>query len=153
MNKKISEEAQAKAVELKKAFEEKAREDLINFLQDTSLQMLFHFYLGMEKLDLLKATNNYSKELKLHGNRFLKALEKDVATKIDKLYDNNPEFSTNMFQQLEYTAKKWSDSVLFADYPIINRMVDEFVKDPEHWRNNVVAQFNKMDSDIQNEVE
>lgn len=127
--------------------EEESREKLIHFLQDKSLKMYFHFSLGLESLDYLKVTEEYKKELKLHGNRFLAALEKNITPKIDALYENSPEFTQNMQTQMDELAGKWS-AVLFGDYPVINKMADEFKKDPERWRDNVQMQFNRLDADL-----
>jgi hypothetical protein len=125
--------------------EARAREQLIQFLQDKSLKMYFHFALGLESLEYLKITEEYKKDLKLHGNRFLKSLEKNILTKMDQLYPNNPEFTSNMERVLDETAGKWSQ-LLFADYICVNEMADVFLEDPENFRKNVRAKFIKLDT-------
>lgn len=141
------EEIKAKVADIEATREAEAKEKLIRTLQDKSLKAIFHLAIGLESMDYLKVTDNYSKELKLHGNRFLAALEKHIAPKIDALYVDSPEFTTNLLQQIEGVGDAWSE-VLFSDYPVINQMKDDFLKDPEHYRSTVKMQFNRLDADI-----
>lgn len=126
--------------------EERAKKHLIQFLQDNTLKAMFHLYLGLEYFENIKVTEDYNRNLKLHGNRFLKELEKTVTAKIDVLYPEEPEFTTNMMQQLDEIATEFSTGVLFADMPIIVKMIQEFKKDPENFRKNTVMKFNKLDA-------
>lgn len=141
-------EQRRKKIEAEKL--QKQREEIIQFLQDKSLKMYFHFALGLESLEHLKVTEEYKKDLKLHGNRFLKSLEQHVLAKMDKLYPNNPEFTSNMERVLDETAGKWSQ-LLFADYIVANEMATAIVEDPKYWRENIRAQFNRIDADLKTE--
>ncbi len=124
-----------------------AEQRLIQFLMDKSLRMFFHFSLGMECLEHLKVTeDNYSQAVKLRGNQFLKELEKFIISKIDKLYNENPQWTTNFQNELDKTAKSWSH-IMISDFPVINRMKEEFDKDPDHWRDNVRMAYEGLDSD------
>lgn len=126
---------------------EAERQRVIELLQHKTLTVLFLFQIGLENFDVLIPTEFYKKDTKLHGNKFVKCLERDVTHRIDKLYESNPEFSTNMFSQTEQMVKRMAQ-IQFADFPYVNAMLEEFLKDPKKWRENLEVKFKVLDSDL-----
>lgn len=128
---------------------EAERQKLMNFLQEKSLKMIFHSALALEAHDCLKPTTHYNKTMKLYGNKFVKELEKSAEDNLLKIYSDkeNEEFTANMMSQIEQVIEKMC-YVQFADYPLLNKLLDAFLEDKEFWKENIIAQFNRLDADV-----
>ncbi len=148
--KKIPTHAEVKAqIEERKATQlAEERKKMITFLQQKTLKVLFTFQIGLEAMDFLVPTEFYQngKDMKMHGNRFVKSLEKNVSTQIDNLYDNNPEFTINLFREIEEMLDNLA-KLEFHDYPFMNQHIKDFLDNKEELSKKMQVQFTKLDSD------
>jgi hypothetical protein len=128
------------------AFEER-KAKLMEFIHDKALITIFTSALNVEAMDALLPTTHYNKVLKMHGNKYLAEITKVVNTQYLGLYNDNPEFTQNMTDQMEQVISKLS-SIQFADYPLLNKVLDEFITDKEYWKDNLLIQFNRLDADL-----
>ena len=145
-------EVQAKIKEREEQRLAMEKEQMIKFLQQKTLKVLFTFQVGLEAMDFLVPTEFYQKgkDMKLHGNRFVKALEREVEGRVDGLYKHDPQFTTAMFSQVEQMMEKMA-KVDFADFPMLNAMLDAFLEDKENWRQVLKVQMARLDSDLTQE--
>jgi hypothetical protein len=130
----------------KAAFEQR-KSEIMEFIHDKALVTIFTSALNVEAMDALLPTTHYNKELKMHGNKYLDLLTKVVNNQYLGLYKDNPEFTQNMTDQMEQVISKLS-SIQFADYPLLNIMLDAFITDKDFWKDNLLIQFNRLDADL-----
>lgn len=135
----------AKRERQEKRREEQERERMMNVLYDKSLKMIFHSALALEAHDALVPTVNYKHEFKRDGDRFQKHLIRVTEQNFNKVYRQDPEFTTNMFQQVEGVIEKLC-LLTFNDYPLLNKVLEEFHKDKENYRDNLQLEFNRLDA-------
>lgn len=126
---------------------EQEKQRAMQFLQEKVLGFYFHLALAIEKHDYLVPTLVYNKALKRDGNRTLQHMEEIMDSHFQVLYDDNPEFTTNMFAKIEKVIERIA-MVEFGDYPILLELLEEFHHDKEMWRDNVVSKFNILDADL-----
>ena len=149
MTKKIPTQADIKERQRKREEErQKANEErVLRFLQDKALGFYFHTALAVEKHDVLVPTKAYNKAFKRDGNRVLKHMEKVINENFERLYSDDPEFTTNMFAKIERAIDLMA-MVEFADYPVLVELLEEFHNNKDAWRANVISKFNILDADL-----
>ena len=112
-------------------------------IQKKILKVLFLGQLLLEANDDLADTPFFKQQLKHNCNKLNKSVEGIIKEQLTKVYKQDPTFSTNMFNNIDSFIERVSEMEV-GDYPLVNKMLDEFIKDKEYWKDNLVMEFNKV---------
>ncbi len=126
---------------------EKRKEAVHEFLYDKVLKTMFFSAVATEAMDHLKPTTHYVRAMKRDGERFSAHLEKLFDNQYTELYKIAPTFSTNMLKCIEGVIEKLC-LVQFSEYPVLNKVLEEFLIDKENYKKNIVIHFDKIEEKI-----
>jgi len=107
------------------------------------LKVLLYGQLLIEANDDLEETPFFKKTLKHTVNKATQEVEKQIKTQIERVYKADNEFCTNIFNQIDNAIGKIAEFGV-DEMPMINKLLDEYKKDPKYWKDNLIVQFNKV---------
>ncbi len=105
----------------------------------------FYAQLLLESLDELEGTRIYRQSLKFKIKQAQQELEKQNSKYIDAMFKNDEEFLTNLQTHTDKLLNKISRLGL-SEIPLVNKILDEYQKDSDHWKENLTIQFTKLNT-------
>ena len=114
-------------------------------LQIKTLKLLLLAELTVEAMDDIKGTYLYKGKLKQHGNIMLNVLNPMLHKQLVNVYNEDPELTTNLFNNLDGLMKKLA-TMNVVDLTMINQIHDHYSKNPEDWQNTYNIEFDKLNT-------
>lgn len=108
------------------------------------LKVLFLGQLLMEANDDLEKTPYYKQKLKNVVKRANDEIEKQIKIQLEKVFSQDNQMCINLFNHVDDFITKTSGLGL-DELPLVNKMLDEYLADPEHWKDNLTIEFNKIE--------
>lgn len=105
----------------------------------------FYSQLLLEALDELEVTPVFRQSLKFKVKQAQKELEIQTSKLLDAMYGNDEEFLVNLQEHTDGLITRLSKLGL-DELPLVNKVIDEYLKDSDHWKENLTLQFTKLNS-------
>lgn len=101
--------------------------------------------LMLEAMDDVKELPIFKQSLKFKVNQAEKELEKQLAVYINRFAKNDEEFYMNIQNHIDALITTIS-SLGLEELPLVNKIIDEYIKDKDHWKENLTVEFNKLNN-------
>ena len=101
--------------------------------------------LMLEAMDEVKGLPIFKHSLKRKINQAEQELEKELGKYMMTLTKNNEEFYYNLQTHIEDLITKLA-KLNIEELPLINKIIDEYMKDADNWKKNLTLQFKKLNS-------
>lgn len=95
-----------------------------------------------DAIEDLRNTSLFKQGVKQQANRMVKVLE-PYTKQLDAIYTKNPEFTTNLFNQLDQLIKKLAKSNVDG-LVMINQITEHYQKFPEDWNQFFSVEFDRL---------
>jgi len=105
----------------------------------------FYAQLLLESLDELEDTRVFRQSLKFKVKQAQLELEKQNSRFIETMFNNDEEFLTNLQTHTDEMLDKIS-RLGIDEIPLVNKILEEYEKDADHWKQNLTIQFQKLNS-------
>ena len=99
--------------------------------------------LMLEALDEVKELKIFKHSLKQKVKQAEQELEKELEKYINLFAKNDEEFFMNIQNHIDALVSKLS-SLGVEELPLVNKIIDEYLIDKDHWKENLVIQFNQI---------
>jgi hypothetical protein len=99
--------------------------------------------LMLEALDEVKDLKIFKHSLKYKVKQAEQELEIELEKYINLFAKNDEEFFMNIQNHIDALVSKLS-SLGVEELPLVNKIIDEYLIDKDHWKENLVIQFNKI---------
>lgn len=109
------------------------------------LKVLFLGQLLLEANDDLEKTPYFKHKLKNVVKRSSEEIERQIKLQLEKVFNHDNQMCVNLFNHVDEFISKASKLGL-DELPLVNKMLDEYLSDPEGWKEKVVVEFNKIDA-------
>lgn len=101
--------------------------------------------LMLEAFDDLKDTKIFKHSLKHKVKQAELELEKEIEKYVNKFAENDEEFFMNIQNHIDALVTKLS-TLGVEEIPLVNKIIDEYLNDKDHWKDNLVLQFKKLNN-------
>ena len=101
--------------------------------------------LMLEAMDEVKDLPIFKYSLKRKINQAEQELEKELGKYIMTLTKKDEEFYYNLQTHIEDLITKLS-KLSIEELPLVNKIIDEYMKDADNWKKNLTLQFKKLNS-------
>jgi hypothetical protein len=101
--------------------------------------------LMLEALDDVKETKIFKHSLKNKVNIAEKELEKELEKYINLFAKNDEQFYMNIQNHIDSLVTKLA-GLGIEELPLVNKIIDEYLNDKDHWKDNLTLQFKKLNS-------
>tara|TARA_R110002050_G_scaffold150400_7_gene277133 strand:- start:3935 stop:4297 length:363 start_codon:yes stop_codon:yes gene_type:complete len=109
----------------------------------TIVKATFYAQLLLESLDDVSELPIFKHSLKFKVKQAEKELEKATSRLLDTMYGNDEEFFVNLQKHTDSLISKLSKMGL-DELPLANHCLDEYIKDSDKWKENIIIQFTKL---------
>ena len=99
--------------------------------------------LMLEALDEVKELKIFKQSLKFKVKQAEQELERELEKYINLFAKNDEEFFMNIQNHIDALVSKLS-SLGVEELPLVNKIIDEYLNDKDHWKENLVIQFNQI---------
>lgn len=99
--------------------------------------------LMLEALDEVKELKIFKHSLKFKVKQAEQELERELEKYINLFAKNDEEFFMNIQNHIDALVSKLS-SLGVEELPLVNKIIDEYLNDKDHWKENLVIQFNEI---------
>ena len=99
--------------------------------------------LMLEALDEVKELKIFKHSLKFKVKQAEQELERELEKYINLFAKNDEEFFMNIQNHIDALVSKLS-SLGVEELPLVNKIIDEYLIDKDHWKENLVIQFNEI---------
>lgn len=99
--------------------------------------------LMLEALDEVKELKIFKHSLKFKVKQAEQELERELEKYINLFAKNDEEFFMNIQNHIDALVSKLS-SLGVEELPLVNKIIDEYLNDKDHWKENLVIQFNQI---------
>jgi len=97
--------------------------------------------LMLEALDDVKETKIFKHSLK----HKVKIAEKELEKYINLFAKNDEQFYMNIQNHIDSLVTKLA-GLGVEELPLVNKIIDEYLNDKDHWKDNLTLQFKKLNS-------
>ena len=105
----------------------------------------FYAQLLLESLDEVSTTSVFKHALKYKVKQAEQELEKATNKLLDTMYGNDQEFLVNLQKHTDELITRLSELGI-DELPLVNKILDEYQKDADHWKENLTIQFTKLNT-------
>jgi hypothetical protein len=99
--------------------------------------------LMLEALDEVKELKIFKHSLKFKVKQAEQELERELEKYVNLFAKNDEEFFMNIQNHIDALVSKLS-SLGVEELPLVNKIIDEYLNDKDHWKENLVIQFNEI---------
>tara|TARA_R110002049_G_scaffold87123_1_gene220988 strand:+ start:650 stop:1003 length:354 start_codon:yes stop_codon:yes gene_type:complete len=104
---------------------------------------IIYAQLMLEAMDEVKELPIFRHSLKMKVNQTEKALEKELGKYMLSAMNGDEEFYLNLQSHIELLINKLC-KLEVHELPLVNKIIDEYLDDPEHWKSNLTIQFKEL---------
>tara|TARA_R100001369_G_scaffold24066_2_gene44181 strand:+ start:226 stop:588 length:363 start_codon:yes stop_codon:yes gene_type:complete len=101
--------------------------------------------LMLEALDDVKELPMFKQSLRFKVNQAEKQLEKELEKYIIAFANEDESFYMNIQNHIDNLVSKLS-SLSLEELPLVGKIIDEYIEDKDHWKENLVLQFKQLNS-------
>ena len=105
----------------------------------------FYAQLLLEALDDLEQTPIFRQSLKFKVKQAQLELEKQNSRFIETMFKNDEEFLSNLQKHTDELINRLS-KLGIDELPLVNKILEEYEKDSDHWKENLTIQFTKLNT-------
>lgn len=113
--------------------------ETLNYLKSVILSQLL-----LETNEALSHTNRYRQDLKQQVNRTNKLIEPIVREEFDKIYESDPEMTTNILNKIESLVSKIGQYQL-EELVILESVINKYADNKEWFLEHTASEFLRID--------
>jgi hypothetical protein len=113
--------------------------ETLNYLKSVILSQLL-----LETNESLSHTNRYRQDLKQQVNRTNKLIEPIVREEFDKIYESDPEMTTNILNKIESLVSKIGQYQL-EELVILESVINKYADNKEWFLEHTASEFLRID--------